>query len=358
VRQGRAIRATALGAGVTGALLFVWSIRIAGTAAVFASVTRVGAWFVVIWLLGGVRYLARAAAWRMCVDDPRQLPLTSAFVASLAGDALGNVTPFGAFVSEPSKVVFVRRHVGVGPAISAVTIENLLYSAALVVMLVGGTAALLLSFDVSPGIRRAAYAILGAAVGFAILAAVVLTRRVRVASVVLTWLAPWPLVHDVLVARRASVRAIEDDVFGFVARHPARVAPIVAIEAAYHGVAVLEIWLTVTLITRAPVPLVTAFVLEFVNRTITLAFQFVPMWLGVDEAGTGLITTALHLGAAVGVGLALIRKARIMLWTALGLVLAFAPRSWSMVRRRAEEFPDPMPRPPEPRGDTSRAERP
>ena len=327
--ERHAIRATALAAGVAGALLFVWSIRIAGTAAVLDGITRVGAWFVLIWLLGGVRYLARAVAWRLCVDDPRQLPLTSAFVASLAGDALGNVTPFGAFVSEPSKIVFVRRHVSVGPAISALTIENLLYSAALVVMLVGGTAALLLSFDVSPGIRRAAYGIVCAAIGFALFAAVVLTRRVRVASVLLTWVARWPLVHDAIVARRAAVRAIEDDVFGFVARHPARVAPIVAIEAAYHGAAVLEIWLTVTLITRGPVPVVTAFVLEFVNRTITIAFQFVPMWLGVDEAGTGLITTALHLGPAVGVGLALIRKARVVLWTALGLALVFAPGSWS-----------------------------
>jgi hypothetical protein len=358
VRERHAIRATALAVGVAGVLLFVWSIRIAGTAAVLAGVTRVGAWFVVIWLLGGVRYLARAIAWRMCVDDPRQLPVASAFVASLAGDALGNVTPFGAFVSEPSKIVFVRRHVGVAPAISALTIENLLYSAALVVMLVGGTAALLLSFDVSPGIRRAAYAILCAAVGFTLFAVVVLMRRVRVVSVLLGWLARWPLVHDVIAARRAAVRAIEDDVFGFVARHPARVAPIVAIEAAYHGVAVLEIWLTVTLITREPVPLVTAFVLEFVNRTITIAFQFVPMWLGVDEAGTGLITTALHLGAAVGVGLALIRKARVMLWTALGLGLVFASSSWSSMRWRAREFPDPMPPAPAPRGDRSAVEPP
>jgi hypothetical protein len=80
-------------------------------------------------------------------------------------------------------------------------------------------------------------------------------------------------------------------------------------------------------------------VLEFVNRTITLAFQFVPMWLGVDEAGTSLVTTALHLGAAVGVGLALVRKARILLWTAIGLGIAFTPNSWLAATSPARPSP-------------------
>ena len=96
----------------------------------------------------------------------------------------------------------------------------------------------------------------------------------------------------------------------------------------YHAVGVIEIWLTVTLITGGPIGFLVAFVLAFVNRTITIAFQFVPLWLGVDEAGTGLITTALHLGAAAGVGLALVRKARVMVWTGLGLGLFFVSRSW------------------------------
>src|SRR5258705_2064259 len=65
------------------------------------------------------------------------------------------------------------------------------------------------------------------------------------------------------------------------------------------------------------------------NRTVIIAFQFVPLWLGVDEAGTGLVTTALHLGATAGIGLALIRKARVVVWTGLGLGLFFLPRSWA-----------------------------
>jgi len=74
-------------------------------------------------------YLLRAVAWRLCLDDPHRLPLAAAFGASVIGDALGNVTPLGALISEPSKVAFVRRRLGAGTAISAVAIENLFYAA-------------------------------------------------------------------------------------------------------------------------------------------------------------------------------------------------------------------------------------
>jgi hypothetical protein len=325
---GRGIRLAAVAAGVGGALLFLWSIRAAGVAGVRDGVSRVGWWFVAICLLGGIRYLVRAAAWRMCLDDPSRLPLGVAFGAAVMGDALGNVTPFGVLISEPSKVAFVQRRTGAGPAISAVTIENLFYIASVVVLFVCGTGALLLSFDVGTALRRTAYLTLGVAVGVALVIVVVLARRVRIASALAAALKSWPLLRRAVGNRRADLTTIEDQVFGFTSRHPGRVPSLFMLEAAYHAAGVMEIWLTVTLITGGPIGFLVAFVLEFVNRTITIAFQFVPLWLGVDEAGTGLITTALHLGAATGVGLALVRKARVMVWTGLGLGLFFVSRSW------------------------------
>jgi hypothetical protein len=328
-RRKQRLRLAALAAGIGGALLFLWSIRAAGAAGVLDGVSRVGWWFVVICSLGGLRYLLRAAAWRMCLGDPRRLPLGAAFGAAVMGDALGNVTPFGALISEPSKVAFVRRQLGAGSAISAVTIENLFYAASVVIVLVCGTGALLLSFDIGIALRRTAYLTLGAAVGFAFVTIVVLVRRVRIASALLSALEWWPALRRAIGSSRADVGAIEDQVFGFTSRHPGRLVPLLTLEAAYHTAGVLEIWLALALVTGGSIEFVTAFVLEFVNRTITIAFQFVPMWLGVDEAGTGVVTTALHLGAAAGVGLALVRKARVVVWTGLGLGLFFLSRSWA-----------------------------
>ena len=81
-----------------------------------------------------------------------------------------------------------------------------------------------------------------------------------------------------------SIRRTGDLIFGFVSRRRRAVLPLLALELCYHMVAVLETWHAIDLITGARPRLLTAFVLEYVNRSITVAFQFVPMWLGVDEA--------------------------------------------------------------------------
>jgi len=309
--------------------LFVLSIRAAGSAGVLDGIRRVGWWFAVICSLGGFRYLLRAVAWRFCLDEPRRLPLGAAFGAMVMGDALGNVTPFGALISEPAKVALVRPRLGAAPTISAVTLENLFYVASVVLVLVCGTSALLLSFDVGMAVRRTAYLTLGIAIGLGLLTIVVLVKRMRIVSSLLAAAELWPTLHRAIGDRYAHVSHIEDQVFDFTRRHPDRLPSILALEGAFHIAGVIEIWLTVTLITGGPVGLISALVLEFVNRIITIAFQFVPMWLGVDEAGTGIVATALHLGGATGVGLVLVRKARLVIWTAAGLALFFMPRSWT-----------------------------
>jgi hypothetical protein len=80
--------------------------------------------------------------------------------------------------------------------------------------------------------------------------------------------------------------------------------------------------------------LLTAFVLESVNRVINVVFKFVPMRVGVDEAGTGMLTKILRLGTASGVTLAIVRKARVIVWTALGI--AFLVRRGLSLRAVAE----------------------
>jgi hypothetical protein len=47
----------------------------------------------------------------------------------------------------------------------------------------------------------------------------------------------------------------------------------------------------------------------------------VPFLIGVDEAGAQFVAETVAIGASIGVTLAIIRKGRILFWTAVGLGL-------------------------------------
>ena len=52
-----------------------------------------------------------------------------------------------------------------------------------------------------------------------------------------------------------------------------------------------------------------------------MVFKFIPLRTGVDEAGTGMLSKVLGFTTAVGVTLAIVRKARDIFWTAVGVAL-------------------------------------
>ena len=65
-------------------------------------------------------------------------------------------------------------------------------------------------------------------------------------------------------------------------------SPVVALEGAYHAAGVAEVYVTLAWIATPPTLLV-AFILETANRLTNVVFKFVPMRLGVDEAGSALL---------------------------------------------------------------------
>src|SRR5207245_8014771 len=82
-----------------------------------------------------------------------------------------------------------------------------------------------------------------------------------------------------------------------------------------------EVYLTLWLLGGAPPSVVTSFIFEAVNRLITVVFKFVPLRLGVDEAGTAGFARIIGFGAGAGLSLAIVRKVRVLFWSASGGLL-------------------------------------
>jgi len=117
-------------------------------------------------------------------------------------------------------------------------------------------------------------------------------------------------------------RTLEDRIYGFYRNHRARFIPILLLEACFHLAGVCEIYLVLIFIRpQQPPTFLTAFILESVNRVITMGFKFIPLRMGVDEAGTGKVSRILLFTEVTGVTLAIIRKARDVFWSAVGMAL-------------------------------------
>jgi hypothetical protein len=320
-RTARVARIASLVAALGGLVLFVWSMRQAGTPAVLQGIERVGRGIGLIVVLGGLRAFLRTVSWRLCLDAKDRAPVGSMFAAYLAGDAIGNVTPLGFLISEPSKIVMVRRRINIKAAVAALTLENLFYSATALAMVVVGTAGLLLFFSLPRSLEAVGVVVLVATPLVAVVIAWIVATRRRVVSGGIEWLAHHQIAPHWLVERLPDIRHTGDRIFGFIGHRPGAVVPLLLLESSYHVTGTAEIWFALGLITGAHPPFGTAFVLEAVNRTITTVFQFVPLWLGVDEAGTAAVSSAVGVGSAAGVALALVRKARNVVWTAIGLLI-------------------------------------
>lgn len=303
---------------IIGGLLLVATVRQVGWSEVQRSLADIGGWYVAIIALGGLRFAARSRAWQVCAA---QLGLTfrRAFSATLAGDALGNLTPLGLLASEPAKVFYVNDRVSTVAAVSSVAAENAFYVASVLIMLGAGALTFFEIANVPEPLRIGAQVVL-AVVMLGGVAGLWLLRRQpailsRVARIVSRWSGRGQTAPD-------RLREIEVHFYAALTWPWTRIAHAFLWEAAFHAAAVAEVFLILQLLpTTRRATLVDAFVLETAGRLIVVAFKFVPYRLGVDEAGSAMVARALALDPTTGVALALVRRLRIMFWNVVGLVL-------------------------------------
>ena len=304
---------------LVGLALLVVLVRRVGTEAVLAGARQVGWGFLAILAISGARILVRAAAWRLCLDpaERKLVSLSQAFGAGLCAEAIGSLTPLGLLASEPAKAAWVRNVLPFGRAMAAVAIENVLYSISVAIVIAAGTIALLVSFKLPAGLQQAGeLSLVFVAVVFAVLVAAL-------------WLAARRLAFFSAVAERvagsgriaAKVRRFEARAHDAVHLTRGRLGAIALMEALFHAGGVAEAYITMWLLTGAAPTVLAAFVLETANRIVNVVFRFVPLRMGVDEAGSALMTNVLGLGTTAGVTLAVVRKARVLCWSAAGIVL-------------------------------------
>jgi hypothetical protein len=319
--QGSRKKFTPLGIifALVGLALFTYFVKKAGVAQISDGIRRLGAGFLLVIAISAVRQIARSIAWSLCVEAPYRLRFWDAFRARVMGDAIGNVLPFASFViSEPAKPALIRDRLPLMAGLSAIAIENIFYSLSVAVFICSGMIALLLSFSLPKGFQIGSFIVLAIILVVISLGTLFIRQEVRFIS------GAAGLLHrrGLNVKWVEKGRTLEDRIYGFYRNHRARFIPILLLQACFHLAGVCEIYLVLIFISpQQPPTFLTAFILESVNRVITMGFKFIPLRMGVDEAGTGKVSKILLFTEVTGVTLAIVRKARDVFWSAVGMAL-------------------------------------
>jgi hypothetical protein len=313
---------------VIGVALLIFTVqRVGGWPAVVTGITSVGWWFIVVVIIGAARMGCRAGAWIACIDDAR-LRFRDAFWAVLAGDTAGNLTPLGVFASEPTKILLTRAQLSTVTSIASVAIENAFYTASVLVVLLAGTWLFLQRADVPAGLEQISEVLLLVIA----IAAVTGLWVARTRPAVLSRLAPFVT----RLAGRANtpadaIREVESRIYAVLQWPASRIVRVGAWDVLFHCLAVAEVWLVLRLLPGGnQITLADSFLMESAGRFVTIAFKFVPYRLGIDEAGSGAVAQVLGLGPGTGVTLALVRRLRIIVLNAIGLLV--------LVRGRRSSF--------------------
>jgi len=316
------------GLSVVGVALLIWQVQDAGGfAAVRRGLASVGAGFIVVLVLSFLRFLMRSVAWRALLGAPA--PLSAALAATISGDALGNLTPFGLAASEPAKAFYLGRHLDPQRAFAALAAENFFYSVSVAVYVIAGVVAMLLTFEELPvELRQGAVAALVLMAAVLAVSGWIAWRRPAMASGVIRRL---PFKQASGLADR--MRDLETLTYGSASHESARLGQMALAETAFHVLSLAESWFVLYLVTGGASSLVggssliggslliEALILDSVSRVINVAFKMVPMRLGVDEISSEMVGVAIGLGSGAGLVVALVRKIRMLVWAAVGLLL-------------------------------------
>jgi putative ABC transport system permease protein len=322
-----------------GLSLLVYVINRVGVQPLFDALLRIGFGFFAIVGLSGLRHVLRTISMRAAVPaEHRRITFRQAFAARLGGEAISFLTFTGPLLGEATKVALLRKRVPLTYGVPALVVDNLLYNLSVVFFILSGAVVMLVKYPLAPQVNLVLLGI-AAVTGAGLLVTVIAARR-RV--MLLTWiidrLAQLRLSPKVILKKRHHIYHLELKVYDFYKHHPAAFFAMVGCNLLAHATSVIEVFLALKML-GFQTGVAQAYIIESLTKVINAVFAFVPGTIGVYEGGTEVILQkGLGFTPAAGLALALVRKAAIVSWTSIGLLVLTwrtLPNAWRRVLDRS-----------------------
>jgi hypothetical protein len=305
------LRLVLLGAGlVTVAALVVW----VGSEPVLVALSRITWWQFAIVCVPSLLVLPMdALGWRYAFPPARAAPYRRLLAVGFAGEALNVVTAFASVGGEAVKAWLLRRDIRYGESVPSLVINKTTTVLAQVAFLAAGVGLAAAAPAADSALLRAMLVLLAVEVlatgGFL---ATQVSGAVAATGGLLTRIG--------LLRARSHAAGLDRALRHFYRQQWGRVLLSVTIHLGGLVLGALETFVILWFL-GAPVSPALAVLIEAVGSGVRFASFLVPASLGVLEGANVAAFEALALGGGPGLAFSLVRRARQVVWIALGLLV-------------------------------------
>ena len=324
---------------ILGLGLLIYVINRVGVQPLFDALLRIGFGFFVVLGLSGLRHVLRTISMRAAVPaEHRRISFRHAFAARLGGEAISFLTFTGPLLGEATKVALLRKRVPLTYGVPALVVDNLIYNLSVVFFVLSGAVVMLLRYPLPPGVYLVLLVIAAVAASGILVAAIAAKRRVMLLTWIIDHIGELRLSPKVILKKRHHIFHLESKVYDFYKHHPGAFFLMILCNLLAHAASVIEVFVTLKMLGFHP-QVAQAYIIESLTKVINFVFAFVPGTIGVYEGGTEVILQkGLGFTPAAGLALALVRKAAIVVWTSIGLLVLTwrtLPNAWRRILDRS-----------------------
>ncbi len=304
---------------IAGLVLLGWVIRETNLEETFDLVSQIGFGFLLVLFTYFLAFLFDSVTWQMTVLSA---PLNAKwlyrfFQMRLAGEAFNNTLPAASMGGEPLKAVLLKTHFGIGyrEGVASLILARTINTVSLFLFLMVGFILMLESAVLDQ--KYNSIAGIGLGVLTVLIALFYAVQRFKVASRSSEALSKNKWFHW-LNGVLHHIKDVDEKLVEFYTAHHARAALAFVLAFTNWILGVAEIWITMFFLGH-PISLTDAWIIEAVAQLVRASTFFIPASIGAQEGAFLIIGTAVTGSPTLGFAIAVVRRAREIIWVAWGM---------------------------------------
>lgn len=316
----RLVKATYVLLGVALLIVVAWEIDFQVVADELVGFGLIG--LGVVLALYASSFVVDSLTWTMTMSG---VPLNARWIGRaclvrVAGEAFNNVLPAASMGGEPLKAMLLHERFGLSyrDAAASLVLTRTINMVSLCLFLALGFALMMMATDLPPDLTT--IAAIGLVVSVVATLALFGAQKLRLLSRAAVWFSRFRCAQRFASALH-HLQAFDERVMHFYHSRRARFvwAVVLALVAWVLGVA--EIYWAMQFLS-VPVSWADAWIIEAVAQMVRTGTFFIPLSLGAQEGAFVVIVGALTGSPPLGLTLAIVKRARELIWIALGMTVA------------------------------------